>query len=48
MPLRNLRCNPGVARNGTAVLRSLHELRMINETPREVWTKQQADTTPPP
>jgi hypothetical protein len=48
MPLRNLRCNPGVARNGTAVLRSLHDLRMINETPRAVWTKQQADTAPPP
>jgi hypothetical protein len=48
MPLRYLRCNPGVARNGTAVLRSLHDLQMINETPREVWTKQQADTAPPP
>jgi hypothetical protein len=48
MPLRNLRCNPDVARNGAAVLRSLHELRMINETPREVWTKQQSDAAPPP
>jgi hypothetical protein len=48
MPLRNLRCNPGVARDSTVVLRSLHDLRMINETPREVWMKQQADTSPPP
>jgi serine/threonine-protein kinase len=48
MPLRNLRCNPDVARNGTAVLRSLHDLRMINETPREVWMKQEGDAAPPP
>jgi hypothetical protein len=48
MPLRNLRCNPDVARNGAAVLRSLRELRMINEMPREVWTKQQRDAAPPP
>jgi hypothetical protein len=48
MPLRYLRCNPEVARNGTIVLRSLHDLRMINETPREVWTKQQGDPAPPP
>jgi hypothetical protein len=40
MPLQNLRCNPEVARNGTAVLRSLHDLQMINEMPREVWMKQ--------
>src|SRR6516165_1255277 len=48
MPLRTLRCDPGVARNSTAVLRSLHDLRMINETPRAVWTKQQRDAAPPP
>jgi Leucine-rich repeat (LRR) protein len=48
MPLRNLRCNSGVARNGTAVLRSLQDLRMINETPLLVWTKQQGDAAPPP
>jgi hypothetical protein len=48
MPLRNLRCNPGVARKGTAVLRSLHDLRMINETPLQIWTKQQRDAARPP